>query len=68
MADEFGESQAQAIISDLALLELGDSTAGELLAAGEDPRVLWLAICRMQGVPKERWDGLDKKAKNRHAE
>lgn len=67
MADEFGP-QSEAIIRDLALLELGDKTAKVLLAAGEEPREIWLAICRAQQVPKERWMGLDKKAKKQHAE
>jgi hypothetical protein len=49
-------------------LELGDKTAASLLASGEDPRQIWLAICRVQQVPEERWTGLDKKAKKQHAE
>jgi len=68
MTDEFGKSQAQVLIRDLALLELGDKTAASLLASGEDPRQIWLAICRVQQVPEERWTGLDKKAKKQHAE
>ena len=68
MSDEFGKSQAQVLIRDLALLELGDRTAASLLASGEDPRQIWLAICRVQQVPEERWTGLDKKAKKQHAE
>jgi hypothetical protein len=68
MADEFGRAHADVIIRDLALLELGDKTADTLLALGEDPRQIWLAICRAQQIPKERWTGLDKKAKKQHAE
>jgi hypothetical protein len=68
MTDEFGKSQARVLIRDLALLELGDKTAASLLASGEDPRQIWLAICRVQQVPEERWTGLDKKAKKQHAE
>jgi hypothetical protein len=68
MTDEFGKSQAQVLIRDLALLELGDKTAASLLASGADPRQIWLAICKVQQVPKERWTGLDKKAKKQHAE
>lgn len=67
MVDEFGQLQADALISDLVLGEF-DATAAQLLARGEDPRPIWLAICRIQQVPKERWQGLDKKAKKRHAE
>ena len=68
MADEFGKPQSEVLIRDLALFELGDKTASVLLAQGEDPRQIWLAICRSQQVPKERWTGLDKKAKKQHAE
>lgn len=68
MADEFGRTHSEVIIRDLALLELGDRTAATLLTAGEDPKQIWLAICRAQQVPKERWSGLDKKAKKQHAE
>jgi hypothetical protein len=68
MADEFGKAHSDVIIRDFALLELGDRTAAVLLAQGEDPRQIWIAICRAQQVPKERWSGLDKKAKKQHAE
>jgi hypothetical protein len=68
MADEFGKAHSEVIIRDFALLELGDKTAASLLSAGEDPKQIWLAICRAQQVPKERWSGLDKKAKKQHAE
>jgi hypothetical protein len=68
MADEFGKPHSEVIIRDFALLELGDKTAATLLAAGQEPREIWLAICRAQQVPQERWNGLDKKAKKQHAE
>jgi hypothetical protein len=68
MTDEFGRAQSEVLIRDLALMELGDRTAASLLASGEDPKEIWLAICRVQQVPKERWTGLDKKAKKQHAE
>jgi hypothetical protein len=68
MADEFGPAHAAVLIQDLVLLEFGDQTASQLLASGIEPREVWLAICRSQGVPQERWWGLDKKANKRHAE
>ena len=68
MTEEFGRAQSEVLIRDLALMELGDCTAASLLASGEDPKEIWLAICRAQQVPKERWTGLDKKAKKQHAE
>ena len=68
MADEFGKAHSEVIVRDFALLELGDKTAATLLAQGEDPKQIWLVICRAQQVPIERWNGLDKKAKKQHAE
>jgi hypothetical protein len=68
MADEFGKAHSEVLIRDLVLTELEDKTAASLLASGEDPKAIWLAICRAQQVPSERWTGLDKKAKKQHAE
>lgn len=64
--DEFGKEFAQVLISDTRLTELFDKTAKELIAQGEDPKDIWLAICSSQGVPKERWHGLPKTI--RHAD
>ena len=68
MADEFGAAYAAVLLGDLALIELGDLTGEKALEAGADPREIWEAICRAQNVPKERWHGLNKKPKDRHAE
>jgi hypothetical protein len=68
MNDEFGVSYAQVLQRDLVLGELGDKTGSQLLAEGEDPRAIWIAICRVSGVPKQRWTGVDKIAKKQHAE
>jgi hypothetical protein len=57
MNDEFGSAYAQVLLQDLVLLELGDKTGSQLIAEGEDPRNVWLAICANQGIPKERWHG-----------
>ena len=67
MKDEFG-LHAQTLLKDLRLMEFGDLTAEQALASGSDPAGIWQAICLAQSVPKERWSGLDKKAKKRHAE
>lgn len=67
MGDEFGP-QKDSILADLALTDFGDRTPNELLSAGVDPAGIWLAICQLLQVPKQRWAGLDKKAKNRHAD
>ena len=61
--DEFGEAYGAVICCDLVLSELADKTADEALASGEDPRLVWLAICRAQDVPESRWHGLNKNTK-----
>jgi len=68
MANEFGAAYAAVLLRDLALIELGDLTGQKALDAGIDPREVWESICKAQNVPKERWHGLNKKPKDRHAE
>lgn len=66
MTDEFGHSYAQVLTRDLVLGALGDRTAEQALAAGEDPKEIWLALCEANQVPKDRWSGKPqlKKAKS----
>jgi len=68
MDEEFGSAYAGVIEKDLALTEFGDRTAAKSLADGEDPREVWLAICRVNEVPKSRWHGKSKSTKKQHAE
>lgn len=68
MNDEFGAAYASVIERDLVLQDLKDQTAEQAIAAGFEVREIWLAICRASGVPKERWQGLNKPTKKRHAE
>jgi len=63
MVDEFGQDQSNHLLKDLVLGELADRTGVKALADGEDPRYVWLAICRVTGVPKDRWHGHNKKNK-----
>ncbi len=67
MLDEFGREYAAVISRDLVLGQLADKTADQALAAGEDPREVWLAICSSAGVPKSRWHGLSGDKKQRPA-
>lgn len=57
LADEFGAEYGEVLIRDLVLSELGDQTSATALAAGIDPRQVWLALCRANQVPVERWHG-----------
>ena len=68
MSDEFGPEYAAVLLRDLALTEFADRTGAVAIAAGEDPKAVWLAICKAQAVPEVRWTGLNKKPKNRHAD
>ena len=45
------------ISRDLVLGSLGDRTADQALADGDDPKDIWLALCEANNVPKERWAG-----------
>jgi hypothetical protein len=68
MDEEFGAAYAGVIEKDLVLTEFGDRTAAMCLADGENPREVWLAICKTNEVPKSRWHGKSKPTKKQHAE
>lgn len=68
MTDEFGAEYSAVLLRDLALTEYADRTGRQALADGEEPKGIWLAICKAQAVPETRWSGLNKKPKNRHAD
>jgi hypothetical protein len=57
VAEEFGEAYGNALVRDLVLDELGDLTAEQAIAAGLRVREIWLALCRANDVPANRWYG-----------
>ena len=57
MNEEFGESYSEVLRRDLCLQELNDKTPQEALAEGDNPKDVWLAICKAQQVPESRWAG-----------
>lgn len=61
MDDEFGSGYSRVLASSLALTPVGGRTAAEALAAGVEPRTVWLAVCDLQDVPPERRLGRDRK-------
>ncbi|AGW41876.1 hypothetical protein O159_18530 [Leifsonia xyli subsp. cynodontis DSM 46306] len=65
VADEFGSTYGEALLTDLVLGEVGGRTAGEAIAAGVAPRDVWMALCRETGVPPSRWHGAGKPAPKR---
>ena len=56
VVDEFGEF-GRVLLRDTVLVELGNRTPEEALAAGVTAREVWLAMCRAQDVPVSRWHG-----------
>jgi hypothetical protein len=59
MDDEFGAGYSRVLSSTLALAGVGGRTADQALAAGVEPRKVWLAVCDVQDVPAERRLGRD---------
>jgi len=55
--DEFG-ARANAVVNDLVLSRVGGRTAAEAIAAGVDPREVWLALCEELDVPADRRYGV----------
>ena len=57
MNDEFGLAYSQVLLTDLVLGAFGDKTGAQAISAGIDPREVWLELCKVNGVPRERWHG-----------
>jgi hypothetical protein len=57
VSDEFG-ARANAVVTDLVLSGVGGRTATGAIAAGVDPREVWLALCEELDVPAERRYGV----------
>ena len=64
MDEEFSPAYSRVLARDLVLAGVGGVTAAEALRAGEEPRAIWLEVCKMQDVPQSRWLGRDIIAKN----
>ena len=58
MDEEFGPARAGLVADSLHLPGL-DTTATAALAAGVDPRRVWLAVCDLHEIPQERGLGRD---------
>ena len=57
VADEFGP-RGPSLMTDLVLSAVGGRTSADALAAGVDPREVWLALCEETDVPLERRYGV----------
>jgi hypothetical protein len=51
MRGRFGAAYADHVARDQVIRGLGNRTAHEALAAGEDPKAVWLAVCEHFEVP-----------------
>ncbi len=63
--DEFGEAQGRVLIRDLVIDELGGRTAAVAIADGVPPGSVWVALCRANQVPADRWHGRGRPASQR---
>jgi hypothetical protein len=59
MDGEFGAGYAATLAREHVLSALGERTPEQALAAGFDPREVWLALCVDLQVPPERRLGVD---------
>jgi Protein of unknown function (DUF3046) len=57
MRAEFGGGYAATLAREHVVSALGERTADDALAAGIDPRDVWLALCADLDVPREHWFG-----------
>jgi hypothetical protein len=51
MNARFGEAYADSMARDLVIAQLGGRTVHTALAAGEEPQVVWNAVCDAADVP-----------------
>jgi hypothetical protein len=51
MKEQFGDVYAESLAKDYVLSSLGGRTVNEALADGEDPKVVWRAVCDTFNVP-----------------
>jgi hypothetical protein len=64
MDDEFGAAYARTVARDQTVRGLGGRTVDEALAAGEQPREVWFALCEVMDVPAQRrWGALERAAR-----
>jgi hypothetical protein len=59
MDDEFGAGYSRVLSSTLVLAGVGGRPPHQALAAGVEPRKVWIAVCDVQDVPAERRLGRD---------
>jgi Protein of unknown function (DUF3046) len=53
MRKQFGDVYAQSVAKDYVFAKLGGHTIERALADGEDPKVIWRAVCDTFDVPEK---------------
>jgi hypothetical protein len=51
MKEQFGDVYAESLAKDYVLSNLGGRTVNKALADGEDPKVVWRAVCDTFNLP-----------------
>jgi Protein of unknown function (DUF3046) len=51
MAEQFGAVYAQSVAQDQVIAGLGGHTVEQALAAGDDPKLVWRAVCEHYDLP-----------------
>lgn len=64
VSEEFGEAYGRTLTRDLVLVDVGNRTATQAIAAGVDTRKIWLALCSAMDVPRNRRHGVGQLPKN----
>jgi hypothetical protein len=54
MQAQFGEVYAQSVAQDFVLASLGGRTVNRAIADGEEPKVIWRAVCDAFQVPERQ--------------
>ena len=66
--EEFGATHGRVLTRELVIDELDGRTAERALAEGEPAGRVWLALCRANDVPRDRWHGRGLVQKDRRAQ
>ena len=53
MRGQFGETYAASVAKDYVLAGLGGAPVEQALAAGKEPKAVWLAVCEAFDIPEE---------------
>jgi hypothetical protein len=54
MREQFGDVYAESVAKDYVLSNIGERTVNKALADGEDPKIVWRAVCETFNIPQSR--------------